>query len=154
MVIDHLDNAGSYFGLGVRLAAGLRYLQETDLQSLAPGRYEIEGRSLFALVFEYQTKPREAAFWEAHRQYIDIQYVHSGVELIGYAPIALMECGPYDEGKDLLRAAGEGEFLELRAGFFAVLGPQDAHMPGIVRVEPQTVKKVVVKVAVDGAAAG
>ena len=149
MIIDHLDNARLYFGLGVRLAAGLRYLQETDLQHLVPGRYEIEGRSLFALVFEYQTKPREAAFWEAHRQYIDIQYVQSGTELIGYAPLALMECGSYDEGDDIVRAEGEGEFLELRAGFFAVLGPQDVHMPGLLRDVPHAVKKVIVKVAVD-----
>ena len=148
MILDHLDNAPLYFGVGDRIATALKYLQATDLARLPTGRNEIDGERIFALVFEYETKHQHTTFWEAHRQYIDIQYVHEGVELMGYAPLSLMQAGPYDKEKDFLRADGEGEFFQLRAGFFAILGPQDAHMPGIVLSEPAPVRKIIIKVAV------
>jgi len=36
---------------------------------------------------EYQTKPREQGIWEAHRKYIDVQYMIQGSELMGWASI-------------------------------------------------------------------
>lgn len=148
MIIDHLDSASEYYGCGVRLDAALRYLRNTDLRSLPSGRHEIDGENLFALVFEYQTKRVEDTFWEAHRRYIDVQYVEAGVERMGYAPLRTMRHGPYDDEKDYVRAEGDGEFFLLRAGFFTVLWPHDAHMPGLVVERPAPVKKVVMKVRI------
>lgn len=148
MIVDRLSNAAEYFGVSSRLAAALHYLNATDFDALPPGRYDIDGARMYALVFEYQTKPRATAFWEAHRQFIDVQYVHRGVELMGYAPLEDLVAGPYDVEKDYLKADGEGDFLQLRAGSFVVFGPQDAHMPGVALGDPQPVKKIVIKVAV------
>ena len=148
MIVDSLKNASMYYGLGERIAKGLKYLQTTDLDAIAPGRYELEGAQLFALVQQYDSKPREKGSWESHRRYIDIQYVHQGVELMGYADMAHQQVGEYDAARDFVPSEGAGEFFQLRAGSFALLAPQDAHMPGIALSEPQPVKKIVMKVAV------
>ncbi|MFA6108145.1 MAG: YhcH/YjgK/YiaL family protein [Candidatus Latescibacterota bacterium] len=146
MIIDELKHAASYYGLSPRLEAALRYLERTDFSQVATGRYEIEGDAVFALVQEYQTKPREQGAWEAHRRYLDVQYVVSGAESMGFAAIDRLQAGAYDAERDFVKLDGDGEFVKLRAGSFVVLAPQDAHMPGMAIAGPLPVKKVVVKV--------
>ncbi len=160
MIIDHLKNVTSGFypnllsanggdpGLAKRLQAGFDFLQNTDLANTPVGKIEIDGDRVFALVQEYNTKPREKGFWEAHRQYIDIQYVVSGVEHMGYANLAQLTPGEYDAARDFLPIEGAGSFVLLPSGMFTVFLPEDGHMPGMAVTEPQPVKKVVVKVAV------
>ena len=149
MVRDELKNAHLYEGLGAGIASALRYLRETDLLALKPGKYEIRGKDLIAIVEEYPSKPLEKCFWEAHRKYIDVQHVVSGAERMGYANLAaLIVRRPYDADKDLLVLDGQGDFFTVRTGMFTVFTPQDAHMPCLVAGEPAQVRKVVVKVAV------
>jgi biofilm protein TabA len=148
MILDQLSNASFYYRLHERLARGLRYLQECDSTSTAPGRYAIDGDQIFALFQEYNTKPREGGLWEAHRKYIDIQYVAQGVELMGYANLSQMRTEPYDEARDFVPVFGDGLFVPMPAGTFVILAPQDAHMPGIAPGTPLPVRKIVVKVAV------
>jgi YhcH/YjgK/YiaL family protein len=160
MIIDRLANLASSFypplfastansGLIRRLQAGFAYLQETDLEAAAAGTVEIDGDRVFAMHQEYNTKPRAQGFWESHRKYIDIQYVVSGTEHMGYANISQLTPGPYDESKDLIVHEGSGSFVVLPAGMFTLLFPEDAHMPQIAVENPHPVKKVVIKVAVE-----
>ncbi|BCR06890.1 DUF386 domain-containing protein [Desulfuromonas versatilis] len=148
MVIDSLDNAARYAGLGQGIARALEYLAATDLAAAADGRYEIDGERIFAMIQSYPTKPPEQGFWEAHRRYVDVQYVVSGTERFGYANLAGLQAKPYDEQRDLVVLEGTGDFFEVGAGSFVILFPQDAHMPGLQAGAAQQVKKVVVKVAV------
>lgn len=152
MIRDQLAHAGLYESLSPRLAAAFRYLRETELHALAPGKYEVQGKDLFVIVDAYQTKFMDVAFWEAHRKYIDVQYIVSGVERMGYAPLqALQVIQAYDEEKDFMKlgdAAGAGEFLTLRAGEFVVFAPHDAHMPGLAAGAAAQVKKAVMKVRI------
>ena len=148
MIIDQLKNASTCFGAHPRLEAAFRYLRETDLAKIEAGRYEIQGADIFALVQNYDTKAREKGRWEAHRKYIDIQYVYRGTELIGYANIDALKAGTYDEAKDFWEFKGDGDFLKAQAGTFLVLFPQDGHMPGIAVSGPEPVKKIVVKARV------
>lgn len=159
MIIDRLQNVLSGFypvllsaedesGLAQRLSAGFHYLQNVDLASTEPGRVEIDGDQVFALIQEYNTKPMEQGRWEAHRKYIDIQYIASGEENIGYANVADLTLGDYDEAKDRYIPQGEGSFVRLSSGMFGLYMPEDAHMPNMAVDQPQPVKKIVVKVAV------
>jgi YhcH/YjgK/YiaL family protein len=146
MVIDQLKNASFYSGLHTGLNTAFHYLQNTDLARIEPGKYEIEGSNVYALVQEYETKPKEKGRWEAHRRYMDVQYVFKGAERIGYANLEQLKAVEYDEAKDFLALTGDGDFFGVRAGTFVILAPQDGHMPGIAVGGPQPVKKVVVKV--------
>lgn len=149
MVTDTLANASIYFPLSPRIEAALRFLQQPQLPSLQLGKHAIDGDRIFALIQEYETRPPEQCFWEAHRQYIDVQFVASGVEAIGWSPIQSMRVSQeYDPQRDLVVLQGSGQPIELVANSFAIFYPHDAHMPCMAASQSQTVRKIVVKVAV------
>ena len=96
---------------------------------------------------EYTTRAADQCVWEAHRKYIDVQFVVAGVERMGYANLAQMrERDAYDASarRRLLRAR-RVEFVTIRAGTFAIFGPEDVHSPGHAAGAPGLVRKVVVK---------
>lgn len=149
MIIDNLKNAKLYYSLGERMEKAFKYLQENDFSKLEPGKYEIDGTDIFALVQHYESRLVEAVKWEAHRKYIDIQYLVDGIESMGYAYIEDMKVTQeYNEEKDCLFTNGKGSFLTLKSGMFAVFAPDDVHSPCIAVNEPQPIKKIVVKVLV------
>lgn len=148
MIIDHIDNAAQYAATKPGIAAALDYLAATDLGKLEPGRHELSN-GLYAMVMDYETAAADQKQWEAHRKYIDVQFVASGSELMGYNEIGtLVPATDYDESGDAIMLTGKGDFVRLTPGTFAVLFPRDAHMPGVTAGETSTVRKVVVKVPV------
>jgi biofilm protein TabA len=149
MVFDKLDNAAGYAHLHPRLAQAFDYLRTTDMGQLSLGRHDIVGDEIFALVQEYRTRPDSEGFWESHRRHIDVQYVASGAERMGYANIDRLKVRQaYDADKDLAIYDGQGDFFVVPAGMFTIFLPQDAHMPCLSPGEATTVRKVVIKVAV------
>jgi len=149
MVIDHISRASTYHGLGRGIRDALQFLAQADLAATSPGRHELSGGS-YAIVSEYDTKAAEGALYEAHRRFVDVQFIVSGSERIGYAPLeALSAVGAYDDERDVVKLEGAGDLLLLPAGTFAILWPGDGHMPGISAGDaPAHVRKVVVKVPV------
>lgn len=145
MIIDQIHNAQLYFAVHPRLQPAFAYLQQVDCASLAVGRYEIDGANLYALVQEYETKPQEAGLWEAHRRYLDLQYLFRGAEKIGYANLKHLTPGEYQASQDFLPLSGPGDFFTLQSGDFVILLPEDAHMPGLAVNTPAPVKKIVLK---------
>ncbi len=149
MILDQLTNAPTYFGLDSGVVIALSYLRQTDLMSLAVGRHQIDEDRVFALVSEYETKSVAESAWEAHCRHIDVQVLAAGEESVGVAPLAEMTTTePYDVERDVLFAAGAGDFVTLTPGRFVMLFPHDAHMPGVIAARPQRVKKIVVKVRI------
>lgn len=147
MVIDQLENAGLCRELSGGLAKALDYLAANDFSAIEPGRYDIDGDTVFALVQRYETKPRNEGGWEAHRRYIDVQYVADGIETLGFAHIdGLTETQAYSEENDVLLLAGAGDYVTARGGTFIIFYPEDAHRPCLAFENPAPVLKVVVKV--------
>lgn len=148
MIIDQLDHSHIYHPLSPGIERAFEYLHQINLLTLNVGRYEIDGGNIYAMVQQYNSRPVEQGFWEAHRRYIDLQVVIQGAEKIGYANLARLTQGDYDASKDFLPLFGEGDFLTLEAGNFILLMPQDAHMPGLAVASPAPVKKIVVKISI------
>ena len=147
MIIDKLENAKFYYGLGKRVEKGLRFLEENDLSCWENGKYEIDGENIFVSVQDYETKPLEEGKFEAHRRYLDIQYIIKGRERLGFGKIGdYPPVCAYDEEKDIVFMDGIGDFATANEGDFLIFMPQDAHMPCISIDEPVYVKKAVVKV--------
>ena len=71
MVLDKIENSKLYTGLSKKIAKAFAYINETDLHQIVPGKYEIDGDNIFALVQEYETK--NDGRLEGHYKYIDIQ---------------------------------------------------------------------------------
>ena len=150
MIVDKIENANLYKNLGERIKKSFDYIKQTDLKNLMPGRYDIDGDNIFALISEYQTKTEAEGKLEAHRKYIDVQYVIKGEELMGYAPLGdqlILE--PYKEENDIIFYKGEKVFIKASEGMFAIFFPEDVHMPGIKVEKKSPVKKLVIKVKVD-----
>ncbi len=150
LIVDLLTNAPFYRPLGPRIAAAFDYLGKTDFTSLPAGRYDLDGDRVFAIVQRYFTRPAKEATWEAHRRYLDVQYVAAGTERIGYIPLgpALSVRVPYDDQKDVIFFDARGDSFDVRAGMFAIFAPQDIHAPGLAAAPsgaPEEVLKVVVK---------
>lgn len=148
MIIDQLANSHIYYSLNSRIKLAFDYLHQIDLSTLSIGRNEIDGDNIYAMLLQYISKPREQGLWEAHRRYIDLQLVIQGAEHFGYANINSLAQGDYETVKDFLPLSGEGEFLTLQNGNFALLFPQDAHMTGIALGTPAPIKKLVIKISV------
>lgn len=152
MILDTLKNADQYFVLGERLAAAFKFLRDNDCTQLPVGKIPIRGDEIYALVQDNTTKLRSEGVWEAHRKYIDVQFVAAGVEQMGYANVETLTVKkPYDAQVDYGLFDGTGSYVTVPAGSFTIFFPQDGHIPGsAVNEQPASVRKVVVKVAVAG----
>jgi biofilm protein TabA len=148
MIFDQLNRYPRYIGLHKYFDVAFHFLASLDFSAVEPGRIDLEGDNLYAMVQAYTTRTHEQGIWEAHHRYIDVQYIISGRERIVFAPIEQMQLGIYIPEKDFLPLTGSGSALDLSEGFFVVFYPEDAHMPGLAIDFPEPVQKVVMKVAV------
>lgn len=108
----------------------------------------------FAIEQSYHLKDLSKAFYETHRNYVDLQLVVQGEELFSIA--AASDCAikdPYNAEKDLItyHPPKHSSTLHLSAGMLAVFFPYDVHSGGLgaesLGIKP--VYKSVVKVPVD-----
>lgn len=149
MILDKIENADLYAAISENLEKGFEFLKNTDLQNAEVGKYEIDGKEVFAMVSEYESKAHADCRPEAHHAYADIQYIISGREAIGYAPLnGQTPPTEFNSEKDIVFYAGETVQLNLEAGMFAVFFPQDVHRPCMQINGPEKVKKIVVKVKI------
>ncbi len=152
MILTDLDSAETKVPGGPAFHKALAFLLRPDLKDLPDGKYGIDGERVFAMVQRYVTIEQSVPKFEAHRKYIDLQFLVSGAELIGCAPLAkLSVTEAYDEEKEACFGTvppGAWTPLRLEAGQLAVLYPEDAHAPHLAAGAPAPVVKVVVKIAI------
>lgn len=106
MIFDLAKNLDFYKNLGIegRYAKAIDFLKSNDLHTLAAGRYEIDGKDVFANVLEYTTSLWDAVKYETHNNYTDIQYMIEGSEVMAYIPAAELTVAiPYNSEKDVTK---------------------------------------------------
>jgi YhcH/YjgK/YiaL family protein len=152
MVLDVLENAHLYFGLGSGFEKAFDFLRRPDLKRLPAGKYDIDGEQSFAMVAREPGRRKEDARLEIHRKYIDIQMILSGTDTMGWK--SLVSCktpaGAYDPERDLqFFEDAPDAWIDVAAGRFAIFFPEDAHMPLISfrQARSEQIHKVVVKIA-------
>ena len=149
MLYDSLKHIEFYKGIHPGVYRALEILRDTDFSQLEDKRYEVDGDNLFFFLQSYETKPDNDTP-EAHRKYIDIQFLVSGREKMGVAPLEDMseEVEARPDG-DIWFYSGPMDYITLTArDRFAVLWPGDAHAPSIAVDSPAPCRKCVVKVKV------
>lgn len=130
----------------IRINKAIEWLKSVS-KNIEKGIYEIEGKEIYAIVQNYNSKKYEELKWEGHRKYIDIQYILSGKESMGYSNIKNMnEICEYNEEGDYQFFSGNGEIEEVNEGEFVIFAPEDIHMPCIG--DGSFVTKIVVMVRV------
>ena len=118
MIKDDLKNAGIYCKISENLKKGFEWIKSNDLKNMPDGRYEISDE-IYANLQSYNTK--DDAPYEAHRDYIDIQYMVEGEELSGvteYSNCSVAE--EYNKEKDIefLKNNVDEEFYKIKEGEF------------------------------------
>ena len=133
----------------------LDILRTTDVSEMHHGKYPIDGDKLILQINEITTGPKETKRPEVHRQYIDVQYMVHGHELIGFYPDckdgAILEDNL--DSNDVLfykeRSDVHEIMLPMTDGCYAIFFPEDVHRPCCMMDAPEDVKKIVLKVRVD-----
>lgn len=153
MIVAELDELANQLALTPGLQKALDFLAAHRTAEGLAARVEIDDDVVFALVQEFETSATDAEVdFEAHRNYLDIQYVASGEEVMGWAPLSeLPHPSDYNPAKDVLHgmlSAAAMTPVTVKAGQAAVFFPKDAHAPKLAGAKPGWVKKIVVKVAV------
>ncbi len=146
MVVDKIENYGRYKNINERLAKAFEYLITTDFNIIEPGKYEIDGDAIFAIVQEYDTKEEADCYLEGHFKYIDIQYIVSGEEIISVVPLTNQVPVTKNEENDYAFYECATSPIIISAGMFTIFFQDDLHKPCMKSGSVTKVKKVVMKV--------
>lgn len=151
MIFSSLSQSERYAALHPLFRRVFDTIRNTDLYAMTPGRYNIVGDDLIAIVERVPARTKEMAKLEAHRRYIDIQLVLDGDEAMGWKPLA--DChnpvSEHDDVKDIrFFHDAPASWLAVPPDHFCIFFPEDAHAP---LVGGGTIRKVIFKVAVEAA---
>ena len=130
MILDRIENSVRYVPLQPGFEQAFEFLHRPDLLTLPEGRHEIVGDRVFALVMRGPARPCENARMETHRNHIDIQYLISGKEILGWRPHSSLKTpdGAYNVESDAQFYAEKPEsWISLLPGEFVVFFPEDGH---------------------------
>jgi len=123
------------------------FLRDHDLDTMAVGKYAIDGDNVYAMITENSTKDLDSTKWESHQNYIDLQSVIKREEKIGIAPVStLTVIMPYDASKDVANYSGDGTYYVALPGTFFLFFPGEAHRPNITTNANKPDKKIVIKI--------
>lgn len=151
MIVTDLKHIEYQVSMTAALRKAIEFLRRPDIHNLADGRVDIDGQHVFALVQRYETVITDIPRFEYHRKYIDIQYIVSGKEVIGWVPAERMAVTEaYDLDKDICFCTvpkGEITLVHLHTGQLAVFYPEDGHASKLAAGKPSRVVKIVVKIA-------
>jgi biofilm protein TabA len=152
MIVIDLKHIEHQAQMTPSLTKAVAFLRKQGIHDLADGKVEIDGKRVYAIIQRYETIGTDAPKFEFHRKYLDVQFIVSGEETVGWAPAESMTISEaYSADKDICFgtvALGTWTRVRLQAGQLAVLWPEDAHAPKLASNAPSPVMKIVVKVAV------
>lgn len=126
------------------------FMESHPLEYLQCGTYQLP-RGIFLNVESYETRSENPNGFEAHRRYIDFQYMINGREIISVCDKEILySVGPYDCNRDIefYQSTG-GQNCILIQGEGLLLYPKHAHMPCLeFENQRMQVKKAVFKIPI------
>ena len=151
MILDTLDNIGTYKNLSNDIYSGLQFLKRLE-PDISLGSYPINDR-VKVIVEEYQTESNRAFEFESHKRVIDIQYAILGVERVFWSPIKDLDIKtPYNKQRDctiFVNPPASPGCVDIGNSTFAIMFENDGHSPKHCVDVPQLIKKITVKVSVN-----
>ena len=146
MIVCPWKELGRYESVIPGLAEAMELV--AGLTNLEPATYPLScgGR---VMVQQGTTRSAQGADAEAHRKFLDIQYILSGQEVVGWANVdSLTPTVPFEEQKDVGFYTGHFDFMVIGQGNCYVVFPEDAHLPSAHLDAPNDYQKIVVKLPV------
>jgi YhcH/YjgK/YiaL family protein len=147
MILDHINNCECYLPLHPHFKLGFDFIRSFNINNFKEGKNEILGNEVFALVFDLKNFEPNSKL-EAHNNYIDIQFVLSGVEKMGWKN--RLDCNipedNFNTEKDVQFFQDQpSHFFIVQQNHFALFYPNDAHAP---LLDNNALFKIVIKVKV------
>jgi YhcH/YjgK/YiaL family protein len=152
MIFDNIKNCKMYYGVNPKFEKAFEFIKKAMDEKIETGEYEIDGREIYAIVQTYDSKLKENSFFEGHQNYVDIQCVTEGCEMMGIMEIS--KCvikDDYNAEKDVAfyQDSDNASYCIAGQGDFCVFYPNDIHRPGLaINNVPSCIKKIIVKVRV------
>ena len=134
MIGTAISDLSRYKGLGVNLDRAIDWMMEGSwMQRKEDGKVSIDGEKVFALFMQYDSKLPADALFETHRNYIDIQVLVEGEELVEVRTDEGLEIAvPYVEDIEFQKVpATRSHVCVLKPGTALVFFPEDAHRPSL-----------------------
>lgn len=148
MILDNIQNADLY-PVSDRMKKALDFLKSLDGKNPAECGFGKGGDEVYAIYSSYDNEKNPPVF-EAHKKYIDVQYIVKGKETMGWKFKPDFPEDTYNADKDCAFFSEEDyAVFTLGAGDFAIFFPTDAHAPKMKNAGNSTIEKIVVKVRVD-----
>lgn len=112
----------------------LEFIARHDFRHEKPGKIDIIPGKLFCLLQEMDSVPFSDARPESHRQFIDIQYLISGHEVMGVSSVSSGKHSVVEDRtpeQDILfwQVNEDENPVTLTPGMFAIFFPDDIHRP-------------------------
>lgn len=153
MIVDTISNIKLYTKLLPHLLLVEEFINDhRHEENMECRKYLIDNETLFALAQEYLTKESKEVKWEAHKKYIDVQFISDGKEAVGCAPIeALTLIEDFNVENDIAFYNGPKNYTNvvLSAGMFAIFFPGEGHLPCCISESASNVKKIVFKIQIN-----
>jgi YhcH/YjgK/YiaL family protein len=148
MILSSLAQSDRYALLHPLFSRVFDYIRDTNLYALPPGRYNLAGDELIAIVEQVSGRTKAMAQLETHRRYIDIQLILEGDETMGWKP--LTDCynpvAEYSIDRDIrFFLDAPASWIPVPPDHFCIFFPEDAHAP-LVGTGP--IHKVIFKIAI------
>ena len=133
-----------------KISEALEYIKKLDKTTLIPGIKEVDDEFYYNYL-EYEAKEPTNSIYEAHKNYVDIQYIVEGQEQVDVSFEEYMELDtPYDAEKDIMFFKNPKKHFTriLGPGEYVIVLPHELHKPGQKVGTDGNVKKIVGKVRV------
>ncbi|MGE4385377.1 MAG: YhcH/YjgK/YiaL family protein [Endomicrobiaceae bacterium] len=148
MLISSLKNYRNILRIFPNLICVFDFIKNNISSSVNDGKYEISD-GIYAVVQKCGPKAECDRLLETHRKYVDLQYVISGKERIGwkFADKTFKTHKKYSSKNDISFFTNKPDiYINLKKGEFVLLFPEDAHAP---LSGAAIVKKCIVKIPKD-----
>ena len=109
----------------------LDFLNKNNIQTMPTGKHPVAGSNgIFAIVIKTNSRDLKGHQFEAHRQNLDLHYLVSGKEVLGFTNAYALEVAtPYDSSGDYLLYHYPQQYSQvgLTETQFVLFYPEDAH---------------------------
>lgn len=155
MIVDHIKNLKLYQDFNENIKTVLKFIESQDLLKLPVGKTVIDGTNVYVIRESYIPRALDLCYFEGHLKYADIQLVLSGKEALGYRfknnDRDILITDAYNDEKDVAKyQIKDFTKVVLDGGMFALVNPDDLHMPKLALEDSSYVEKIVFKIKVKG----
>ncbi len=147
MLVSSIKNYKNILKFFPQLDIVFNYMLKNINNKTMDGKYNIT-KSIYAVVQTCDPKPKKEQVLEKHKKYIDLQYVISGKEKIGWKFFdkTFKTLKRYNTKKDIAFYSNIPDtYINLKKGDFVIFFPEDTHAPLCCL---SSVRKCIVKIPV------